>query len=142
MAAAELMVRADANVLLVTDNGWDSHGDRNGQRVRQQMQNDILPGLKVFTDRMLQEEGRNVVVAVMGDFARSLPGSDHAAVLSATVMGKYVKPGTTGRVNANVGLVQGTPAVSGLWGYLAAVTKSQSSVIAAMGGNPHGEIML
>ncbi len=147
MAAAELMVRADTNVILVSDNGWDTHGDRDGQRVRQKMQNDILPGLRAFTDRMMDPAGdgatnRNVVVTIMGDFARSLPGSDHAAVLSATVIGKYVNTGTTGRVNANVGLVQGSPALDGFWGYLTATLKGSTSLIQAMGGNPHADLLL
>jgi hypothetical protein len=34
----------------------------------------------------------------MGDFSRSLPGSDDQPNLTATVIGKYVRVGTTGRV--------------------------------------------
>ena len=66
---------------------------------------------------------KNVVTVIIGDFARSLPGSNHQSNLTATVIGKYVKLGTTGRTNADVGLPQGSPGIQGLWAYLAAVLK-------------------
>jgi hypothetical protein len=70
----------------------------------------------------------------MGDFARSLPGSNHQPNLSATVIGKYVQRGTTGRVDADVGLPPGTPGSLGLWSYLAAAGKVSTS---PFGANPH-----
>ena len=45
--------------------------------------------------------------------------SGHATGVSATVMGKYVRAGTTGKVNANVALPPGTPSGDALWAYLA-----------------------
>jgi hypothetical protein len=82
----------------------------------------------------------NVTVVIFGDFARSLPGSDHASVTAATVIGPNVKLGTTGKVDANVGLPGGTPGVNGLWGYVAAVAKAPAPVVQGFGGNPHTAI--
>jgi hypothetical protein len=134
IAAAELMITAGANVVVAMDGGWDTHGDRDGASVRNMMNTRILPPLKTFIDRMVAAQDRNVVVAIMGDFARSLPGSDHAAALSVTVIGKYVRPGTTGRMNANVQLPAGTPSVPGLWAYLAKVLRVDQQ---PFGTNPH-----
>lgn len=70
----------------------------------------LAPALKTFLARMVTADApRNVVVCLMGDFARSLPGSGHQPNLSATVIGKYVQRGTTGHVNADVAVPAGTP---------------------------------
>lgn len=135
LAAAELMVKSGTNVVTVFDNRWDTHGDRDGMDVRNKMRMTIATPLKTFLTRMLdQQPNRNVVVCLFGDFSRSLPGSDHQPNLSATVIGKHVKPGTTGRTTANVGLAAGTPSVAGLWAYLAALTKTDGT---PFGANPH-----
>ncbi|WP_141736823.1 DUF1501 domain-containing protein [Oligoflexus tunisiensis] len=139
-AAAELMVRSGANVVTAVSNGWDTHGDTSGQRARQRFTQEILPGLKVFTDRMVKADS-NVTVVIFGDFARSLPGSDHASVTSATVIGPNVKLGTTGKVDANVGLPAGSPGINGMWGLLAALAKAPASVVQGFGGNPHTAII-
>lgn len=123
MMAAEVMIRSGSNLVIATNDGWDSHGDTNGMTVRGKMNAEILPGLAIFCDRMLQETGRNVTVAIWGDFARSLPGSDHQGNLTATVIGKNVITGTTGHCDENVGLPQGGPAGDAFWGYLSAVTR-------------------
>jgi hypothetical protein len=138
-AAAELMIRSGANVVTAVSNGWDTHGDTSGQRARQRFAQEIMPGLKAFTDRMVNAES-NVTVVIFGDFARSLPGSDHASVTSATVIGPNVKLGTTGKVDANVGLPAGAPGVNGMWGLLAALAKAPTSVVQGFGGNPHTAI--
>ena len=58
------------------------------------------------------------------DFARSLPGSDHQPNLTATVIGKYIKQGTTGRTDlGGVGLAPNTPGIPGMWSLLAAAAK-------------------
>ncbi len=140
MAGAELMIRAGANVVTVSDGGalgWDTHGDTTGARARQKFLTTIVPGLKTFTDRMLEKTGFNVTVVIFGDFARSLPGSDHASVSVATVIGKSVKLGTTGKVDTAVGLPAGAPPSDGLWGYLAALSKASPATVQAFGGNPH-----
>jgi hypothetical protein len=98
-----------------------------------------MPGLRLFLTRMMADPTKNVVTVIMGDFSRSLPGSDHQPNLTATVFGKYVKPGTTGRVAANVGLPAGTPAVPGLYAYLAALLKVPGT---PFGANPHTSIIL
>ena len=139
MVAAELMVLAGANVVSMIDGGWDTHGDTDGSGVRDQMNSRILPPLKTFLSRTLAMPGRNVVVAILGDFARSLPGSDHQSNLTATVIGKYVKQGTTGKVDSNVGLPNGTPGIQQFWAYLTAVSKVAS---APFGANPHTAITM
>lgn len=134
IAAAELMITVGANVVVAMDGGWDTHGDRDASNVRIMMNSRILPPLKTFLNRMMTDPERNVVVAIMGDFARSLPGSDHAAAMSATVMGKYVKNGTTGKMSANVQLPAGTPSAPGLWAYLSKVLNVGQM---PFGSNPH-----
>jgi hypothetical protein len=138
MAGAELMVRAGANVVLVYDNsaGWDAHTDFNAVTERNGMTAAIVKPLNTFLNRMLDVAGRNVVVALVGDFARALPNSGHAADLSATVFGKYVQHGTTGKVANNGSLPVAGPGVSGLWAYLAAA--AHISTVSAFGANPHG----
>lgn len=141
MLAAELMVLAGANVVTApTRFDWDSHGDRDGSAVRQRMTTQILPALSTFVNRMMAATDRNVVVMMLGDFSRSLPGSDHQPNLSATIIGKYVNVGTTGKVGANVSLPAGTPSVGGMWGMAAAAVKAPAA-ITAFGGNPHGALI-
>jgi hypothetical protein len=139
LAGAELMITAGANVVYTSDGGWDSHGDRTATTQRNMMTQRILPPLRTFLNRMLNAPGRNVVVAMISEFSRSLPGSDHAAALSATVMGKYVKVGTTGKMTANVQLPMGTPSVPGLWAYLA---RQLNVAQAPFGPNPHTTLVL
>ena len=88
---------------------------------------------------MLEATGRNVTVAIYGDFARSLPGSNHQGNLTATVIGKNVRVGTTGKTAANVSLPAGTPGIQQFWSYLAAVTRAQEN---PFGANPHTAITL
>jgi Protein of unknown function (DUF1501) len=143
IAGAELMIRAGANFVYTSDGGWDTHGDTTAANVRNQMNGRILPPLKTFISRMLEGAGaanRNVVIVMLGDFARSLPGSDHATCMAATVIGKYVKTGTTGRMTANVGLAAGSPSTAGLWTYLAATVKLPSAN--PLGANQHPSIIL
>jgi hypothetical protein len=134
MAAAELFVQSGTNVVSIFEPGWDTHGDNNGNEVRNQMTPMMAP-LKTFLDRMVTATApRNVVVCLMGDFARSLPGSNHQPNLSATVIGRYVQRGTTGRVNADVGVTAATPSSPAFWSYLAAAGKVATN---PFGANPH-----
>lgn len=134
MAAAEMFVRGGTNVVSIFDPGWDSHGDNNGNEVRGRM-TPLMAPLKTFLSRMVTAAStRNVVVCLMGDFARSLPGSNHQPNLSATVIGKHVVRGTTGRVNADVGVPPGTPGTTALWSYLAAASQTATT---PFGANPH-----
>jgi hypothetical protein len=140
MAAAELMISAGANVVFAADGFlWDSHGDRQGSAVRTMMAQRILPPLGTFISRVVNAPDRNVAVALVGDFARSLPGSDHASALSATVIGKLVKPGSTGRMNENVELPTGTPSAEGFWAYLATILRVPTPVF---GTNPHRDVVV
>jgi uncharacterized protein DUF1501 len=137
-AAAELMVMSGSSVVSVFDNRWDTHGDNDGTVVRNKMK-DLVTPLKTFLTRMIDgQPTRNVVVCLFGEFARDLPNSNHQPNLSVTVIGKYVKPGTTGRTDANVGLKAGTPTIPGMWAYLAAVTKASGS---PFGANPHNLVL-
>ncbi len=136
---AELMIRAGANVAIANQAGWDSHGDNNGNEVRNKLIDDgTMAALKVFTDRTMAMTGRNVVTVIIGDFSRSLPGSNHQSNLTATVIGKYVKLGTTGRVNADVGLPAGSPKIDGLWAYINAVAGGSGT---PFGANPHNLVL-
>jgi hypothetical protein len=142
MAAAELMVHAGSNVVMVADgvgpgDFWDFHNDPQGISTRNRMRTK-LPALETFVKRMVAKPGRNVVVCIVAEFARR-PDSSHDTVLSATVMGKYVKTGTTGKVDKQVQLPTGTPAGPGLWSYLSAVTKTAGS---AFGKTEHANLVL
>jgi hypothetical protein len=136
MAAAELMVRSGANFVFAQDGGWDTHGDRNGNTVRNMVNQRIRPALQTFLTRMVQNAAneRNVIVAIFGDFHRSLPGSDHQANLAALVIGKTLRNATTGKTDARVGLPPNTPGIQGLWQLLAAAAKVDTN---PFGNNPH-----
>jgi hypothetical protein len=135
---AELMIRAGANFVIANQRGWDTHGDDNGSVVRNKITGDgTMAALKVFTDRMLALTNRNVITVIMGDFSRSLPGSNHQPNLTATVIGKYVKLGTTGRVTADVGLPN-APGIQQFWAYLAAVAGTADQ---PFGANPHNLVL-
>lgn len=138
VAAAELMITAGANVVVAVNDGWDSHGDTGGDEVRNHMNDEILPPLKKFFENMWADATRNVVVCVFGDFARSLPGSDHQPNCAVTVMGKYVKTGSTGNVDKDVVMKDGTPEIPQLWAYLNAVLRSPTQ---PFGANPHGLVL-
>lgn len=154
LLGAELMIRTGTRVVTVVDGGspaWDTHGDASGELVRDQMGDRtpanapgryVASSLKAFLDRMSDPAvvGTTKVATVLfGDFSRSLPGSDHAANLTATVFGPRVKAGSTGEVDANVRLAAGTPGIDGLWAYIAALTGKS---VAAWGANPHAAITL
>lgn len=138
LAAAELMIRSGTNVVSIFDPGWDTHGDNNGTVVRNKMTSYVAAPLTTFLTRMLGDTTRNVVVCLFGDFSRSLPGSNHQPNLSTLVMGKYVKSGTDGKTDADVGLPTATPNVPGMWAYLAAAAKASGS---PFGANPHAFVL-
>ncbi|MBX3260270.1 MAG: DUF1501 domain-containing protein [Labilithrix sp.] len=136
MAAAELMVRSGTSFVIAQDGGWDTHGDSSGNTVRNMVTQRIAPGLRTFLTRMVEGAAteRNVVVAIFGDFHRSLPGSDHQANLAALVIGKSLKNATTGKTDARVGVAPNTPGIAGLWQLLAAAARVDQS---PFGANPH-----
>lgn len=141
LAAAEVMVRAGTNVVAIFDGGWDTHGDTDGAIVRNKMTSYVLSPISTFINRMIdpaQNPSQNVNLVVIGDFARSLPGSDHQPNLSVAVFGRNVARGSTGKVAANVSLPSGTPGVTGMWAYLAAASKVATN---PFGTNPHGLVL-
>jgi hypothetical protein len=139
MAAAELMILAGANVITLTDGGWDTHGDTQGTTVRNKM-TALMPAMNTFLNRVVADPTRNVTFAIIGDFARSLPGSDHQPNLSVTAIGRNVKRGTTGRTQTGtVSLAQSTPGTQGMWAYLASLAKVGTN---PFGTNPHASITL
>lgn len=145
-AAAEMMIRAGTRVVLAVDDGpaggnWDTHGSTDAQVDRNQFAAHVMPGLSTFVSRMVGQSNSNVVVAIMGDFTRTLPGSDHGTGVAGTVIGKYVKTGTTGRsyVRESGGLVRsdlpdGTPGMTAFWAYLADVLRLPNN---PFGRHPH-----
>jgi hypothetical protein len=136
---AELMVRAGASVITANLGGWDSHDDRDGSEVRGMMAGrGLTAALRAFVGRTMAMSDRNVVTVILGDFSRSLPGSDHQPNLTTTVIGRHVKAGTTGRVSAKVGLPVGTPGIPGFWAYLTAVLRSPET---PFGANPHALVL-
>ena len=140
MAAAELMVRSGTNFVIAQDGDWDTHGDSNGNNVRNMVTQRIAPGLRTFLTRMVEGAAaeRNVVVAIFGDFHRSLPGSDHQANLASLVIGKNLKNATTGKTDARVGLAPATPSIAGLWQLLTAASKVDTM---PFGANPHTTLL-
>lgn len=140
MAAAELMVRAGANFVIAEDGGWDTHGDTNGNTVRNAFTQRIAGPLRTFLTRAVEgtSSERNVMVALLGDFHRSLPGSDHQANLAALVIGKRFKNGTTGRTNAQVGLSASTPSIDGFWQLMGAAARLDTN---PFGTNPHTTLL-
>lgn len=127
LAAAELMIRGGTNVITLSDtaSGWDTHGDSTGTACRNKMAA-IMPALTTFYARLTSEPAlaaMNISVMVHGEFARSLPTSDHAPVVTPIVVGRNVKVGTTGHVSAAVALPEGTGASKEMWSYLAELAK-------------------
>src|SRR6185369_6446753 len=116
------------------------------------MTRDIMPGLSVFLNRMMtMYPTRNVTTTVFGDFARTYAGtttsgsgSDHASVLAATIFGKHVKRGTTGKLIIDPtktngfceSLPTGTAGSLGFWSLLAACS-GIGDAVNPFGANPH-----
>lgn len=139
--AAELMIRAGANFIYMQDGGWDTHGDRDGSNVRGMMRGRILPALKILTDRIAADpelDAMNITLMIHGDFARSLPGSDHAAGTMATILSKNTVQGTTGRLTGQVGFPPANGRQEQLWSYLAALSKVDSN---PFGANPYTRLV-
>lgn len=159
LMAAELMLNAGCKVVIAVRSGdWDTHGSNpaTGERDRAAFAA-IAPALRTFLGRVMAPTFPiDVTTAIIGDFARSLPSSDHANFTCATVMGPRVKVGTTGRVTVTrgsalsnpdggmalyddrVSINTATPGVTGLWAYLAAAANAST---APFGTNPHALLL-
>lgn len=155
LAGAELMVRAGSDVVCITSPGvgtenWDTHGDGTGQLARSMMTTGILPALRVFLERTLALQGRNVVTVLFGEFARTgglgATDSEHANGISASVFGKRVRPGSTGRFSvgdrpdqAFYVLPPDTPDHDGFRAFIAAAAGAPAQ---PWGQNPHSSLLL
>jgi hypothetical protein len=144
LAGAELMIRAGANMVTLQSTGWDHHGEWPGTRAR--MSSEIMPALTTFLSRARALSGFNVVTALTGEFARTGgkagAESGHAGGLSATVFGKRVRQGTTGRPSVSsqggYALPMGTPATREFWGFLSSLVSSGAQ---PFGANAHPSLL-
>ncbi|HET9155661.1 MAG TPA: hypothetical protein VFN91_03270 [Myxococcaceae bacterium] len=144
LLAAELLVRGGSSVVFAQpafvgrpDRQFDTHSDAEGVKARDILKS-ILGELRTFIVRAMEIPGRNVVIALMGEFSRTVGESDHAPGGTTTVIGKHVKTGTAGPQTAG-GLPPPTsPPPAGLWAYLATVLQLKEH---PFGVNPHPELV-
>jgi hypothetical protein len=99
----------------------------------------LTPLLRTFLERVGALQARNVVVALLGEFSRTVPTGDHAQGGTATVMGRYVKTGTAGPQTAVGGPPANAPPVEGLWSYLAGAMRIGRH---PFGSNPNPELLI
>lgn len=144
-AAVEGLVRAGAGVIFAQpaytgqpDKQFDTHGDTNGEGARKIMA-PITPMLATFLDRVMGLPGRNVVTMLVGEWSRSHPDSDHEPGGTATVIGKYVKTGTTGPQRADGHPPANATPPDGLWAYAAAALRVPG---APFGKNPNPQLLV
>lgn len=152
LGGAEIMIRAaGTNVVNVTDFGlasWDFHqlsgsASLNGTYSRKKFLATSGGGmsrvaaLKVFLDRMLALEDRNVVVCISGELVR-LPNGDHGDGTVAAVFGNKVRQGVSFGVDTKSRFADGTPGVAGFWAAMAAACGVKS---APFGSNPHAALV-
>ena len=144
LASVELLVRGGTSVVFAqpafvgrADRQFDTHSDSDGSKARDIMSS-IIRDVGTFLMRSQEIPGRNVVVALMGEFSRTVGESDHAPGGTATVIGKHVKTGSAGPQTAD-GLPPPTsPPPAGLWAYLATVLQLKEH---PFGMNPHPELV-
>jgi hypothetical protein len=144
LLAAELLLRSGTSVVFAQpaflgrpDRQFDTHGDVSGAQARQLMSS-ILPEVGTFVARALGLPGRNVVIALFGEFSRTVEASDHEPGGTATVIGKYVRTGTAGPQNPDGSTPINSPPVAGLWAYLASVLRVEEH---PFGANPNPELV-
>ena len=141
LACAEIMIRAaGTNVVHVSDFEpmWDFDANVSGQRSRDRFLGagtyGRLAPIRTFLDRMLNFPGKNVVVAISGEFVRETTGHGHGAGVVAAVFGKNVKQGLSYPVNGLARFAAGTPGSMGFWAGIAAACKVPGT---PFGNNPH-----
>lgn len=145
LCAAELLVRAGTGVVFTQpmyagrpDRQIDTHGDTSGAEARRLFATIATP-LGTFVDRMLALPDHNVVIALVGEFSRTVGASDHEPGGTATVIGTYVKTGTAGPQTETGAPPANAPPPAGLWAYLASVLGAGD---APFGANPNPELAL
>jgi hypothetical protein len=140
-AGAEIMIRAaGSNVIHLTDFEpmWDFDANVNGPRSRARFLGtgtySRLAPIRTFLQRMLNFPGKNVVVAISGEFVRELNGHGHGAGIVAAVFGKNVKQGLSFPINGQARFSTNTPGSMGFWAGIAAACKVPGQ---PFGANPH-----
>jgi hypothetical protein len=143
-AAAELLLRAGTGVVFTQpmyagrpDRQLDTHSDATGEQARK-LYATIAPPLATFASRALALPDHNVVIALVGEFSRTIGASDHEPGGTATIIGKYIKTGTAGPQTETGAPPPGTPPVAGLWAYLAAAMRVADH---PFGANPNPELV-
>jgi hypothetical protein len=144
LCAAELLLRAGTAVVFTQplfvgrpDRQFDTHRDLAGVEARK-IFGSILAPLKAFVGRALALPRKNVVIVLVGEFSRTTDASDHEPGGTATVIGKYVKPGTAGPQTETGAPPPGSPPPAGLWAYIASVLKIEDH---PFGTNPNPELV-
>lgn len=144
-AAVETLVREGAGVVFAQpayngrqDRQFDTHHDDAGTLAREIMA-PLIPSLGAFLSRVLAFPDRNVVTLLMGEFSRTIPGADHAQGGTATVIGKYVRTGATGRQRPDGSPPEDAPPPEALWAYVAAALGVGEAV--PFGANPHAGLL-
>jgi hypothetical protein len=145
LAGAEIMIRAaGSNVVEVTEFApmWDFDANTSGPLSRDKFlgtgsyagaASRIAP-IKTFLTRMLNYPGKNVVVAISGEFVRLLTGHGHGDGTVAALFGKNVKQGLSFPCNASARFSTSTPNQAGFW---AAVAQACGVPGQPFGANPH-----
>ena len=144
LCAAELLLRAGTSVVFTQpmfagrpDRQLDTHRDASGAEARR-LFGTIQAPLHRFVERVLALPGKNVVIALFGEFSRTVGAADHEPGGTATVIGKYVKTGTAAPQFETGAPPRDAPPPAGLWAYLATVLKLEDH---PFGANPHPELV-
>jgi hypothetical protein len=144
LCAAELLIRGGSSVVFTQpmfagrpDRQLDTHHDATGAEARRLFATIQAP-LHRFVDRMLALPNKNVVIAIFGEFSRTVGAADHEPGGTATVIGKYVKTGTAAPQLDNGAPPHDAPPPAALWSYLASTLKLEDH---PFGANPHPELV-
>lgn len=140
-AMAEIMIRAaGTNVVHISDFEpmWDFDANISGPRSRDRFLGtgtySRLAPLKTFLERMLNFPGKNVVVAVSGEFVRETTGHGHGAGTLAAVFGKNIKQGLSFPCNDVARFAGNTPNTMAFWAGIASACGVPGK---PFGNNPH-----
>jgi hypothetical protein len=142
--ALEMLIHGGASVLFAQpaysgrpDRQFDTHEDDGGIAARAVMA-PITPRLSTFLERVMAFPGRNVVTMLVGEFSRTVPKSDHETGGTATVIGKYVRTGTTGPQDPSGAPPENALPPEALWAYAAAALRLRET---PFGANPYPQLI-